>query len=157
MAFAHLLVAGPIEAVVTALLVRFLQASNPALLDVGGAGQPMSNISKLWWGIAGLVILSPLGLLAPGTAWGEWGLEEIKQLVGTTPPGMARLAEKWNALFPDYTLRGFDKTFGQSAAGYILSAVVGIAVTVGLTYLFARYAAAKQQEKRPVGKGSVSK
>lgn len=157
MAFAHLLVAGPIEGVVTGLLVRFLQANNPALLDVGGTAQPMSGLSKLWWGIAGLIILSPLGLLAPGTAWGEWGIEEIKELLGMTPPGMARLAEKWHALFPDYGLPGFDKTFGQSAAVYILSAVVGIAVTVGLTYLFARYAAAKRQEQNPVEKGSVPK
>ncbi len=157
MAFAHLLIAGPVEGIVTGLLVRFLQAGNAALLDIAGAGQPMSGFSKLWWGIAGLIILSPLGLLAPGTAWGEWGLEEIKQLTGVTPPGMAKLAEKWHALFPDYGFPGFDKTFGQSAAVYILSAVVGIGITIGLTYLFARYAAVKRHEQAAAEKGSVPK
>ncbi len=157
MAFAHLLVAGPVEAIVTALLVRFLQASDTALLDIAGSAQPMTGFSKLWWGIIGLIILSPLGLLAPGTAWGEWGLEEIKQLTGKTPAGMARLAEKWHAIFPDYGLPGFDKTFGQSAAVYILSAVIGVGITAGLTYLFAKYVAAKRNEPAEAEKGTISK
>jgi len=30
-------------------------------------------LKRYWLALAALVILSPLGLLADGTAWGEWG------------------------------------------------------------------------------------
>jgi len=31
----------------------------------------------LWYALAGLMIVSPIGLLAAGTAWGEWGAEDF--------------------------------------------------------------------------------
>lgn len=47
--------------------------------------------------MAVLIIFTPLGLLASGTAWGEWGVEEMASLVsngkalGYTPAGMEGL------------------------------------------------------------------
>ena len=44
--------------------------------------------------IVALICLTPLGLLATGTAWGEWGADEIKDVVsggnalGYVPEGM---------------------------------------------------------------------
>lgn len=139
MVLAHLLVPGPAEAVVTALLVRYLQSTNPSLLNIYGTTHQGKGLGKLWWGMAILVLLSPLGLLAPGTAWGEWSLNQVKELVGMIPAGMAGTADKWRSIFPDYGLPGFDATFGQSATIYMLSAVIGICVIILITYLFARF------------------
>ena len=85
-----------------------------------------------------LILLTPLGLLAPGVAWGEWGLDEIKQKIGFIPQGMSRFSEVIKNILPDYGISGFDKNFFQSAVGYILSAVVGIAVIVLIFWLISK-------------------
>ncbi len=97
----------------------------------------MKGINKLWIGLGVLALLSPLGLLASGTAWGEWGAEEFSDMLGYVPKGLARFAEIWSAPLPDYTVPGLG-----GAPGYIASAVVGIVlvalITWGLGQLLAR-------------------
>lgn len=138
MAFAHLLIAGPIEGVITALIVRYLQASNISLLSIKTTHAPKEGYSyrKLWWGLGALIVFSPLGLLASGTAWGEWGLDEIEGKLGFIPQGMSSLSESWHALVPDYGIPGLDQTFSQSAAVYIISALIGLAIILAITYIF---------------------
>jgi cobalt/nickel transport system permease protein len=80
--------------------------------------------------VAVLIAATPLGLLATGTAWGEWGADEIAEVVsggsalGYTPYG---LANGWSleALMPDYSLEGMNEV-----AAYILSAVIGVALLI---------------------------
>ncbi|OKZ55695.1 MAG: cobalamin biosynthesis protein CbiM [Clostridiales bacterium 41_21_two_genomes] len=80
--------------------------------------------------MAVLIVLTPLGLLATGTAWGEWGADEIAGLVsggsqlGYTPSGMTNGFEL-STLFPDYSMSGLPEW-----TGYILSAIVGVALLV---------------------------
>lgn len=85
-----------------------------------------------------LVVLTPLGLLAPGSAWGEWELSEIKEKVGFIPQGMGRFNEIIKHILPDYGISGFDKNFLQSALGYILSAVAGIAAIILVFWLISK-------------------
>lgn len=81
--------------------------------------------------LAILVVLSPLGLLASGTAWGEWGTDEIRALLGYIPHGLSRLANiNHIAFLRDYSLPGLGRGFVEQAAGYYLSAIVGIAIIV---------------------------
>lgn len=148
MAFGHLVIAGPIEAVVTSLVIRYMQASNPDLLNIDNSAQGKApGYSKLWWGLGILVLLSPLGLLAQGTAWGEWGSAEVKEMLGFIPPGLEHLSDTWHAIMPDYALPGLEGGFLQSAMGYILAAVAGVAVIIGVTYLFSRLQAKSNQGK----------
>jgi cobalt/nickel transport system permease protein len=58
-----------------------------------------------------LVCAAPLGLLASGTAWGEWGMDEIAGLAGYTPAGMAS-GFSFNALLPDYSVSGLPEVLG---------------------------------------------
>jgi len=92
---------------------------------------------KLWLALLGLALLTPLGMLAFGTAWGEWGSDEIEKLVGFAPVGLAKLSGLWKALLPDYAIPGWEG-FARSALGYILSALMGIALIAGLTFGIAR-------------------
>lgn len=101
---------------------------------------------KLWFWIVVLTVLSPLGLLAQGTAWGEWGTDELKEMLGMVPQGLAKLAETWHAVLPDYSVPGLDKTFAQQAVGYIISAVVGLVVIVILSYFIGRALAKGEHE-----------
>jgi hypothetical protein len=93
-----------------------------------------------------LVILTPLGLLAPGSAWGEWGLDEIKEKVGFIPQGMNHFNQVIKNVLPDYGIAGFDKNFLQSALGYILSAIVGIAAIALIFWLIAKLAPEKKEK-----------
>jgi cobalt/nickel transport system permease protein len=154
MMVAHLTIAGALEAVVTGMVVRFLQTHDPSLLEnrLAQAASPAapSSYRKLWWGVAALVILSPLGLLAQGTAWGEWGAEEMGKLVGYIPAGLARLSESWSHTpLPDYALPGAEHGFWASAGVYILCAVIAVGIIFLLTYLLGRFQAAEMgpQEK----------
>jgi cobalt/nickel transport protein len=101
----------------------------------------MKLTTKLWIGIGVLVVLSPIGLLLPdhfkaGSAWGEWGSEEMKGLVGYVPQGLEKLSSLWNAPMPDYAFKGWEEMgLPQLSVAYIVSAMLGIAVIVFLILL----------------------
>jgi cobalt/nickel transport protein len=111
----------------------------------------MKITTKLWIGLAVLIVLSPLGLIIPdhfkaGSAWGEWGAEEMKELVGYIPQGLSKLAGLWNAPIPDYAFKGWEeKGLPQLSFAYIISAIVGIAITVGLVLLIGRVLVKKDE------------
>lgn len=124
----HLALAGPVEGIVTALGLTFVARSYPELLKDEPVGY-----SKLWWALGALIILCPLGLIATGTAFGEWGLDELLQNdeVGFIPQGLARFADFWqHSVLPDYSIPGMTASFTQSAMGYIISAVVGVGLVL---------------------------
>lgn len=60
--------------------------------------------APLWVLLWYQLLLTPLGLLAPGSAWGEWGLDEIKSMIGYVPEGMSRFSEVIIAILPDYSI-----------------------------------------------------
>jgi cobalt/nickel transport system permease protein len=150
MLLAHVVLAGPLEAVVTALVVRYLQSYSVELLDIqSAAAVPAPSASagygKLWWVLGAMIVLSPLGLLASGTAWGEWGADELMKLLGFVPSGMQRLSEAWtHAPFADYSLPGFD-SFWSSAVIYVGCAIIGVGIIFLLTYMFGRLQASERK------------
>ncbi len=130
MGFAHAVIAGPVEAVVSVLALGYLYRTQPALLGEGTPAAPAvaparPTFRRLLLPLAVLVLLTPLGLIASGTAWGEWGLGQIKEQLGFVPAGMARFADRWPSLFPDYSLPWAGGRFGE-VAGYVLSGVIGL-------------------------------
>lgn len=145
----HLLVGGPVEAVMTAMVVRYFQRANQPMLSLYPPGSSLTeelltkgkaSLKKLWAAIIALVILTPLGLLASGTAWGEWSGNEIKNMIGYMPKGLAKSAPgpRLN-LFSGYGITGWSKNFFQSATGYIISAIVALVVIFLLVYLFNKF------------------
>ena len=111
----------------------------------------MKTTTKLWIGIVVLILLSPLGLILPehfksGSAWGEWGIDEIAKLVGYVPGGLARLSSLWNAPLPDYAFKGWEKKgLAHLSLAYIFSAVIGIAVIVAVVILLGKIFAGKDK------------
>jgi cobalt/nickel transport protein len=97
---------------------------------------------KYWIALLVLALLTPVGLYLPqilkaGSAWGEWGIEEIRRMIGYAPAGMERDAGKWNAPLPGYSYPG--RGTSRQGLAYILSAVVGIAACGAGGYLLARW------------------
>ena len=138
----HLLIAGPAEALVTGLVFAFLQRTHSSLIK---ADTPAKNEGKIWllWGALGVLALTtPIGLLASGTAWGEWGINELKHLgLGFIPSGMQKFAGWWPAPLPDYGLPRMG-----AVIGYILSALIGIALVAFLLWLAGRMLIRKGKE-----------
>ena len=123
----HLIVAGPVEAIVTGLVFFYLQKSRSSLIHADVTGRQGSKVWLAWGALALLALATPLGLLASGTAWGEWGVDELQNLgLGFIPQGLQRFANWWPAPMPDYGIARMG-----AVTGYILSAFVGI-VAVGL-------------------------
>jgi len=116
----HLLVAGVAEALFTVLIYAFIRKTSPDLIsDHSG-----KKTHAIWGLVLALIALTPLGLLATGTAWGEWGTEEVAELVDYTPSGMLS-GFSFETLIPDYSLSGVPEV-----AGYLISAVLGVAILV---------------------------
>jgi len=89
----------------------------------------MKNITKLWIGLGIMGLLTPLGLLATGDAWGEWGSEAFKDMVGFVPKGLERFSDFFSAPFADYTISGTG-----DVSGYIISAFSGMLLVILLTW-----------------------
>lgn len=133
MAVSHLLFFGLIEGIGTAMVVSYILKTNETFVY-----KPATNpLRPLWIGLVVLIILTPLGLLAQGTAWGEWASKELKSILGYVPEGFKGLENVWNGIMPSYNLHGFDSPV-KSAVGYIISAAVGSAAIVLAIYLAGR-------------------
>ncbi len=91
-----------------------------------------------------MIIFAPLGLLAAGTAYGEWAPDELKDRIGYVPHGLEELSDLWHAPMKDYNIPNgpsFQDSKLVSSAGYILSAVIGIIVSGSLLYFIGKKAA----------------
>lgn len=120
----HLAVAGVLEAIITVGVLSFIKKVSPGIIYEGST----TKTKPIYALIMALICLTPLGLLATGTAWGEWGADEISSVVtggntlGFVPKGMEN-GFSFSALMPDYSVQGISDSFG-----YILSAVAGVAI-----------------------------
>jgi cobalt/nickel transport system permease protein len=143
----HLLVAGVAELALSAGVVAFLQRTDPGLLRVAGGSDALDGredpgtLRPLWLALGLLMLLTPVGILASGTAWGEWAVSDFAEAAGRqqiaaaslghappaqAPLGLARLSSMWTAPWA-----GYAPAFVQSPAiGYVLSAMFGVGLIV---------------------------
>lgn len=122
----HLLVVGLIEGAFTVGVLSFVKRTNePTQLTKTAS---TTNIQRLKLLLLAFILLSPLGLLASGTAWGEWDLtgvvETLKSyhLPALKPQGMVH-GFSFHSLLADYAIPGL-----PSAVGYILSGVTALLI-----------------------------
>jgi hypothetical protein len=110
----------------------------------------MKLINKFWIGILILIALSPFGIIFSGyfnsgSAWGEWGVDEIKELLGYVPKGLEKLSTLWSAPMPDYTFKGWEeKPLGQISFAYILSAIIGVIICVSVVLILGKFLSKKK-------------
>lgn len=150
----HLTLAGLAELVISAGIVAYLQRADPSMLlatapdapDRGRilpaeAAKSALNFRRLWAALALLALLTPLGILAAGSAWGEWAARDFSnpetrrkmaQASGQAAPperpprGLERLSKVWTAPFP-----GYAPPFLRSAGfGYLLSGMMGVGLAM---------------------------
>jgi cobalt/nickel transport system permease protein len=149
MMIGHLTVAGVAEMVISAGVVGYLQRAEPGLLKLTAPGASVNDAVSmgwmatrpLWIALGALMILTPLGILAAGSAWGEWSVEDFSNVEARqrieavsshqpappeAPSGMRRLASFWTAPMPRYA-----PPFLKSASfGYLLSSLAGTGLII---------------------------
>jgi len=151
MMIGHLTIAGVAELVLTAGIVAYLQRADPTLLRFtaertlpfgeGCGTQKGAGFRRLWIGLGLLMLLAPVGVLAVGTAWGEWsardfGTVEARQKIAdasqnqappaVAPAGLKRLSRVWTAPFPAYA----PGIVRNERFGYMLSAMFGVGLVI---------------------------
>ncbi|MFL6163348.1 MAG: cobalt transporter CbiM [Jatrophihabitantaceae bacterium] len=164
MMLAHLTVAGAVEAVLTGGVIGYLQRANLPLLRINHPNAPVDEhtarvrrpsrlkpIQLALIAVVAMVVLTPIGLLAPGGAFGEESPDRLdlkKTHLSAVPTGL----QKYNGFWHHAMFNGYD--FGNDAhpaLGYLLSAVVGIAVIAlvvfGVTYLALRISRARREPR----------
>lgn len=128
----HLILFGFVEAIFTVGVLAYMFKTKPELVEEKSKS---NNSVFLLLGV--LIAAVPLGLIAQGTAWGEWGSEEIASQIGYTPSGMLN-GFSFESLLPDYSLAGL-----PDVLGYYLSAIIG----VGLLIIIFRLLSIKGKKK----------
>ena len=155
MLIGHLTFAGLAESVLSGGVLAYLQRANPSLLELtapsaarGDEGRRQvsiqgawSTLRPLWIALALLLALTPLGVLAGGAAWGEWGVRDFSQAAARqkiaaasshvappsrAPQGLERLYSVWTAPFPQYA----PSFVRQPALGHLLSAMFGSGIII---------------------------
>src|SRR6185437_10309945 len=147
---------GLAELVLSAGLVAYLQRADTGLLRKTAPDAPnfertasmpgrlttaWPSARKLWLIVAALLVLTPLGILAAGTAWGEWKAADFgdtaarasiarasgNQLPPRAPPvGLARLSTLWRAPVSNYA-PSFIRSTGF---GYFVAGAMGVGVII---------------------------
>ncbi len=137
MFFEHAFAFSILEALVSGLIFLYIQRTDPDLFYgekiKGQKTESKKSKRNLAIGIILLIILTPLGILAAGTAFGEWAPEELKDRLGFVPPGLDQLSRLWNAPLSGYSIPGLDPFIG-----YILAAVIGVAISAAILYYVGR-------------------
>ena len=103
------------------------------------------KLRVLWIGLVVLMVATPLSLLAPGTAWGEWSSQELAARgLGFIPKGLAQLENLWGAPMAGYNV----PALGNTSLGYALSAGLGIVTIAIVVWLFTRLLTRSSAVKR---------
>jgi len=89
------------------------------------------------------IFLTPLGLLAPGEAWGEWDISSwnVSNSWKSVAEGFASL---WNAPLSDYNVPGWEEGF-LPYLGYIISGIVGVILIIVVTTVVGKALAGREK------------
>lgn len=122
MMLGHLTIFGAAEVIFTTAIYAFMRKTSAMGERLPAEEHSKKSNKSVYILLGALMCAVPLGLLATGTAWGEWEVSEIG----------IKENFSFSALFPDYTVAGL-----PDAAAYILSAVIGVSCLIILFRLIA--------------------
>jgi cobalt/nickel transport system permease protein len=120
MLIAHLL-AGIVEGIVTAGVLAYIRRVSPEIIH---ADSKKAHFGPLYIMLLVMTVLTPIGLLASGTAWGEWAAGELQKMNSGRVPLNIADGFRLQAPMQDYNLPALK----SDIAGYLISAVAGAAV-----------------------------
>jgi cobalt ECF transporter T component CbiQ/cobalamin biosynthesis protein CbiM len=128
------------------------------------------SLKRIGAWFAAIAVLAPLGLIAPGLAYGEGNAADVKAAFGYVPAGLQDLSGVFSAPLAGYNLPlpFFDQAkapLWHAAIGYEISDIVGVLGVGLIAYAIARLlrrndgdasaegAPAKASPRQPLGRG----
>ena len=149
MLLGHLVIAGFAEAIISSFGYAWLLKQYPGLIEAGKR-ESAGSMRAIFLALSLIIFIVPLGLLAPGTAWGEWSRQELGAMkLGYIPSGFDRMSTFWTA-----PLSGYNATVVHNPAlGYVISALVGVVLILGV-FIFVEKLATKSKPPAHTGKSS---
>jgi cobalt/nickel transport system permease protein len=156
----HLTIAGAAEAIMSAGLFSYLRRNEPALVGIASPVAARKTARSLCGALALVLLLTPLGIVASGAAWGEWAPRDFSDAAAraqiaaasgnsaaplAAPSGLARLANLWTAPLPNYAPH-----FVKSGPfGYLLSAMFGVGLILAVAWVALHFTqSAKQRSEQ---------
>jgi len=113
----HIFVAGIVEGLASIGVYSFIKKVSPDIIS----NKDYPQLNPFTAVIALMVAATPIGLIASGTAWGEWDSEHINRVLGYVPSGM-KDGINFNSIMPDYRM----PWISSESLGYVLSAFLGL-------------------------------
>ena len=180
MMIGHLTFAGLAELAITAGVVRYLQRADPDLLRLTAPDAPAREetrapasaqlrpaLRRFWTLLAIVLIFTPLGVIAVGSAWGEWSANDFSNAAvrsqiaaasanhfppAQAPEGLKHLSSLWRPPIPDYAPAFIQNPY----FGYFVSASIGVGMiilfTLVVTRLFSAFPSRGKTSIRPSGR-----
>jgi cobalt/nickel transport system permease protein/cobalt/nickel transport protein len=105
------------------------------------------RIKKVGTFFVTIAVIAPLGLIAPGFAYGEGNSAGVKAAFGYVPQGLQQLSGIFSAPFSGYNVQfpffsGANAPLWHAAIGYEISGIIGVLVVgfiiLGIGYLVQR-------------------
>ena len=95
------------------------------------------SVKKIGTAFVTIAVIAPLGLIAPGFAYGEGSADDVKKAFGYIPQGLKQLSGFFTAPFSGYNVNGSffndpNAPLWHVAIGYEISGIVGILVIGGV-------------------------
>ncbi|QBD78550.1 cobalt transporter CbiM [Ktedonosporobacter rubrisoli] len=119
-----------------------------------------ARLRKVGTAFVAIAIIAPLGLIAPGFAFGEGSPEDVQAAFGYVPHGLQQLSSIFSAPLAGYNIplpffAGANAPLWHTAIGYEISGIVGILliglVVLGGSALLRRPGAKSEQLTPPEG------
>jgi cobalt/nickel transport system permease protein len=99
-------------------------------------------VKRLGTAFAALAVITPLGLIAPGFAYGEGKTGDVQAAFGYVPQGLRDLSGVFSAPLSGYNLPFFSSassaTLWHAGIGYEIAGILGMLVVGGAVYALAR-------------------
>jgi hypothetical protein len=100
-------------------------------------------VKRIGAAFVALAVVAPIGLIAPGFAYGEGSTADVKAAFGYVPGGLRDLSGVFAAPMSGYNLPlpffdGANAPLWHAGIGYEIAGIVGIMAVGGVTYLVAR-------------------
>lgn len=133
MMLSHLFIGGVVEAFFSYIVFKFVSFIAPDEMYIAEESTFLYSTKrrKIYYLILVLIIISPIGLLARGTAFGEWTNEELLEqlksnhILKSLPDGMQHGISYQYSLLSEYKIPGI-----SISLGYILSAITAVIIFI---------------------------
>jgi hypothetical protein len=112
-------------------------------------------VKRVGAGFVALAVVAPIGLIAPGFAYGEGHAQDVKLAFGYVPTGLQDLSGIFAAPLSGYNLplpffSEANAPLWHAGIGYEVAGILGILAVGGVTYLVARLLRGADRAKPPL-------